>query len=83
MPAVIYRGLMFDTFFWLGIPALCWAVLHLFKGRHRGHLLSLSPGIRSLLVYPAISLNVPRYQFTAMVAIAAAVGLASARWRSD
>lgn len=82
MPALFYRGLWVDEFIVFGFPALVWLTWHMARGRRWEALVAVAPGWWSLLVYPAISLNIPRYQLTAIPALAIAAGLvAQVLWR--
>lgn len=76
---VFYRGIWIDEFILLGLPALAWMWIGALR---RGHLLLallLSIGFFNLLFYPLVSLNIPRYQMTAVPVIALAVGVLVAR----
>jgi hypothetical protein len=85
MPAVFYRGLWFDEFIVFGFPALVWLVVRAWRRRDWATALALTGGAFSLVAYAALSLNIPRYQFTAAPALAIAAGIAvealSDRWR--
>jgi hypothetical protein len=74
MPPLIYRGLWKDEFIVLGLPCLVVAVWRAWRGRDWLVLLLLSTGVFNLLAYAAVSLNIPRYQLTALPAIALGVG---------
>jgi hypothetical protein len=74
MPPLIYRGLWEDEFIVLGLPCLVVAVWRAWRGRDWLVLLLLSTGVFNLLAYAAVSLNIPRYQLTALPAIALGVG---------
>lgn len=76
LPVLFWRGLWFDEFIALGLPLLVWMLWRTVKSRDWDRLVVLSPGLWSLVVYPAISLNIPRYQYTAVTALALAAGLA-------
>ncbi len=76
MPVLFYRGLWFDEFIVLGLPLLLWLLWRSARGQCWNRLLVLSPGLWSMAVYPAISLNIPRYQYTAVTCLALAAGLA-------
>lgn len=86
MPALFWRGLWFDEFIVIGLPLLGMALWRAARDRHWVLLAALSPGLFSLLAYPAVSLNIPRYQFTAVATLAIATGLMAAalleRWRA-
>lgn len=73
---VFYRGLWVDEFVLLGLPALLWILI---AGISRGPIvwvLLVAPGIFNLLFYPLISLNIDRYQMTAVPALALGAALA-------
>ncbi|MBF0560584.1 MAG: hypothetical protein HQL37_00945 [Alphaproteobacteria bacterium] len=76
MPVLFYRGLWFDEFIIFGFPALLWLVWRSARRRDWPMIAALAPGLWSLLVYPAVSLNIPRYQFPAVIALALAAALA-------
>lgn len=69
-PPLIWRGLWIDEFIVLGFPALVVATAWALRRGHWIWLLLLAPGWYNLLAYPALSLNVPRYQVTAVPALA-------------
>lgn len=73
---VFYRGLWFDTFIVFGFPALVWFVVRSIRRRNWTKLATLSPALFSLFAYALLSLNIPRYQFTAITAVALAGGMA-------
>lgn len=74
MPALIYRGLWVDDYLPVGLTALCVMLVVALRRRRWDMLAAISPGLWSALVYPAISLNTPRYQMTALVMLAMAAG---------
>lgn len=71
-PVLFWRGLWIDEFVVIGLPALIAAMVAAFRARHGAWLLALLPGVFSLIFYPAISLNIPRYQLVALPAFALA-----------
>ncbi len=80
---LFWRGVWIDEFVLLGLPGLVllgrWAWR---KGPGQGRppwLVALLPGVFNLLFYPAVSLNIPRYQVTALPALG--LGAAWAAWR--
>jgi 4-amino-4-deoxy-L-arabinose transferase-like glycosyltransferase len=79
MPAMFYRGLWFDAFMPLSLPLFILPLLWAWRDREWLMLITLSPALSSLLIYPAISLNIRRYQFTVVIALAVGAGLAAAR----
>ncbi len=85
MIPLTYRGLWFDEFIVLGFPAFVWLVVRSARRHDWTWLLVLSPAAFSLLAYPAVSLNIARYQIPAAPGLALAAGMAIAalveRWR--
>lgn len=71
-PMLFWRGIWIDEFVVVGLPALAFAAVAAWRARQWGWLLALLPGVFSLLFYPAISLNIPRYQLVALPAFALA-----------
>ncbi len=82
---VFYRGIWIDEFIVLTFPALLWLIWVSVGRRDYLVLALLAPGIFSLLFYALVSTNIPRYQLTALPALAFAGGMAGAllieRWR--
>lgn len=72
--ALFWRGLWIDEFIVIGFPALVWASIDGVRRKRSEVVLALSIGIFSLIFYPLVSLNVPRYQMTALPALAVASG---------
>jgi len=81
MPVLFWRGLWFDEFIALGLPLLLWMLWRAARAGDWHRLVVLSPGLWPMVVYPAISLNIPRYQYTAVMAMALAAGPAWQLWR--
>lgn len=79
LPVLFYRGIWFDEFIAIGLPLLGFLLWRSARARRWDILITLSPGLWSMAVYPAISLNIPRYQYTAVVALALAAALAAER----
>jgi hypothetical protein len=75
MLPLTYRGLWIDEFLFLGIPCLSLALWHAIRRRDGLLLALLSIGAFNIIAYAAVSLNLQRYQMTAMPAIALAVGV--------
>jgi hypothetical protein len=75
LPVLFYRGIWFDEFVALGLPLLGFLLWRSVRARRWDTLIALSPGLWALAVYPAISLNIPRYQYTAVTCLALATGL--------
>ncbi len=82
---VFYHGIWIDEFIVLTLPALFWLIWVSLRRRDTLVLALLAPGVFSLLFYALISLNIPRYQLTALPVLAFAGGMAGAwlieRWR--
>jgi hypothetical protein len=84
---LIWRGIWVDEFIVLSFPALIWLVWA--EARRRLNVtLAVAPGVFSLLFYAMTSLNIPRYQITALptLGIAFGIGVASlvgaiCRWK--
>ena len=79
LPVLFYRGIWFDEFVAVGLPLLLFVLWRSARAGAWDRLIALAPGVWSLLVYPAISLNIPRYQYTAVMALGLAAGLAADR----
>jgi hypothetical protein len=79
MPVVFYRGLWFDAFMPFSLPLFVLPLVWAWREKWWLLAVALSPALWSLLIYPTISLNVPRYQFTAVIALAVSAGLAADR----
>jgi 4-amino-4-deoxy-L-arabinose transferase-like glycosyltransferase len=76
MLPLTYRGLWVDEFLWLGMPCLCIAAWRAWRDRNTllGVLLGL--GLFNMIAYAALSLNIERYQLTALPAMALAAACA-------
>lgn len=72
---VMYRGLWVDQFLWVTLPCLIWLILACLKRRQFEMLIIISPCLFNILFYALVSLNIPRYQMTAVPALALALGL--------
>ena len=83
---LFWRGLWIDEFIVLGLPCLAVALHLAWRDRRWDLALALAPGVYSLLAYALISLNIPRYQMTALPSLALATacigGLLFDRWRA-
>jgi len=79
MPAIFYRGLWFDAFMPLSLPLFALPFLWAWREQQWRLLAALSPGFWSLIVYPVVSLNIQRYQFTVVIVLAVTAGLAADR----
>jgi len=75
---LFWRGLWSDEFIVFGLPALAWAAVYGVWRRRWDLTLAVSPGLFSLSFYPLVSLNVERYQMTALPSLAIAAGVALA-----
>jgi 4-amino-4-deoxy-L-arabinose transferase-like glycosyltransferase len=81
---LIWRGIWVDEFIVISLPALFWLLWA--RARKRADVvLAIAPGLFSLTFYPLVSLNIPRYQMTALPALAVAFGIglsaAASVWR--
>lgn len=79
MPALVWRGVWIDEFIVVGLPSLVWASRHSLAERRFAMLAALLPGIFNMLFYAAVSLNIPRYQMTALPSLAVATAWAASR----
>jgi hypothetical protein len=70
---LLYRGIWIDEFIVIGLPALLFALWRATRERDGLRLLLLSSGVFNLVFYALVSLNIPRYQMTAVPAIGFAV----------
>ena len=80
LPPLIYRGLWFDQFAFVSLPVMVWVMG---RCRNAPAIFLLSFGLFNELAYALFSLNIPRYQITAMPALALASAMATtivARW---
>jgi hypothetical protein len=67
---LFYRGVWVDEFIVIGLPMFLFAFWRAARDRDGLRLLLLSTGAFNLLFYALFSLNIPRYQMTAMPAVA-------------
>lgn len=72
---VLYRGFWIDEFALIGVPALIFAAWGAWCRREILSLVLLSVGIYNEVFHALITLNIPRYQITAMPSIAVAVAI--------
>lgn len=72
---LFYRGLWVDEFVAVALPALVWLLWTAARRRRFDLLAALTPGVFSLVFYPLVSLNVARYQITALPALALGFGI--------
>ncbi len=81
MLPLTWRGLWIDQFLFLGLPCFLWACRCAVRRRDGLLAVLLGLGAYNMLAYAALSLNIQRYQMTAMpsVALAVAVTLAGRR----
>lgn len=79
---LFYRGIWVDEFIVVGLPALVVALIGVLRRRQwlTGALLGI--GAFNLVFYALISLNISRYQMTAVPSLALATGLLAAEWAS-
>ncbi len=77
---LFYRGIWVDEFIVVGLPALVVALVVALRRRRwlTGALLGI--GAFNLVFYALISLNISRYQMTAVPSLALATGLLAAEW---
>ena len=75
---LLYRGIWVDEFVVIGLPALLAVLIAAVRRRDWLLLLLLGIGAFNLLFYALISLNIPRYQMTAVPSMALATGLVAA-----
>lgn len=76
MPAVFYRGIWIDSFALFTVPALFWLGIRAVRRKRWADLGAIGVGAASLALYAAFSLNIPRYQLTAIPALAVAGAMA-------
>lgn len=77
---VFYRGIWVDEFIVIGLPIFLITLIGAIRRREGLIAALLGLGAFNLLFYALISLNITRYQMTAVPAIALACGLALHRW---
>jgi predicted membrane-bound mannosyltransferase len=84
---VLWRGVWIDEFIVISLPALIWLLFLAIRSKELHAWAALSPGVFSLVFYALVSLNIPRYQVTAIPALAIAFGIGIASgvrsWRSQ
>lgn len=80
-PLLVWRGIWIDEFIVLGLPALLAMLVLAPRQRAAAWAIAALPGVFNLLIYPAISLNIPRYQLTALPALGLAAGWAAVMLR--
>lgn len=76
MLPIFYRGLWCDEFVIFGLPALLWLTAGYIRRKNFAALVGFALPYYSLIFYTAFSLNIPRYQFTALPGFALASGYA-------
>jgi hypothetical protein len=79
MLPIAWRGIWIDNFALFGLPCLIWMVVVAFRERNVLHIALLGIGFYNLLFYAAVSLDIERYQLTALPSVAIAVALAAGR----
>ena len=67
--AVFWRGIWVDEFIIFSLPGLISLVIWATRNGNLALIMALTPSLFNLLIYPTISLNVPRYQITALPAL--------------
>ena len=73
---LFYRGIWVDEFIVIGLPVFAAVLIGALRRRDWLVAALLSVGAFNLLFYPLISLNITRYQMTAVPALAVACGVA-------
>ncbi len=73
---LVYRGLNSDPFIILSLPGLIFLLWQALRRQDDLILIALSPGLFNIIFYALVSLNIKRYQITAMPTLA--LGLAGA-----
>ncbi len=76
MLPLTWRGLGIDEFLLLGLPCFVWATWHAARRRNWLLLLLFGLGGYNMLAYAALSLNIQRYQLTALPALSLGFALA-------
>ncbi len=77
---LFYRGIWGDEFVVIGLPIFILAIVAAARERNWLMLTLLSIGAFNLVFYAAFSLNIPRYQMTALPSVAIGVGYMAARF---
>ncbi len=77
---LFYRGIWGDEFVVIGLPLFFAAVVVAARERNWLMLALLSAGAFNLVFYAAFSLNIPRYQMTALPSVAIGVGYMATRF---
>ena len=77
---LFYRGIWGDEFVVIGLPLFVAAIVAAARERNWLMLLLLSVGAFNLVFYAAFSLNIPRYQMTALPSVAIGVGYMATRF---
>jgi 4-amino-4-deoxy-L-arabinose transferase-like glycosyltransferase len=72
---VFYRGIWIDEFIVIGLPIFLVMLVRTVRRRDWMLTLLLSAGAFNLMFYALISLNIPRYQITAVPSMALATGI--------
>lgn len=75
---VFYRGIWVDEFVVVGLPAFAVALVLALRRRQWLLFLLLGIGAFNLMFYALVSLNIPRYQMTAVPSMALATGFLAA-----
>ena len=77
---LLYRGIWGDEFVVIGLPLFFVAIVVAVRERNWLMLTLLSAGAFNLVFYAAFSLNIPRYQMTALPSVAIGVGYMATRF---
>ena len=67
--AVFWRGIWVDEFIIFSLPGLISLIIWATRNGNLALIMALTPSLYNLLIYPTISLNIPRYQITALPAL--------------
>jgi 4-amino-4-deoxy-L-arabinose transferase-like glycosyltransferase len=73
---LFYRGIWSDEFIVFGLPALIWWIVRSVRRAEWNRFVAVSPCVYSLIIYPALTPNLPRFQLAALCGLAIAAGMA-------
>lgn len=79
---ILYRGLWIDQFALAGVPLFAWMWIRAIRRRQALIIALLSVGVFNGIFYALFSLDIPRYQMTAVPSVALGVALAAPRVRA-
>ncbi|WP_135081416.1 hypothetical protein [Terasakiella sp. SH-1] len=77
---VFYYGIWVDQFAFLSVPFFFWCLWLAWKKREFALPLILAPSLFNMIFYALISLNIPRYQMTAVPGLALALAIGFCIW---